>query len=77
MKKFNEMTDQEFKDLNPFIKQSCGHCGHLLAAVTLWCGNEEAAKARGTRFPGICNCPYWKPGMGLEKIYKIKKRKIK
>lgn len=75
MKKFSEMTDEEFKNLNPFIKKSCGHCGWLVAAITLWCSNKEAVKARRTNFPGICNCPYWKPGMGLEKIYKTKKEK--
>ena len=69
MKKFSEMSsdeiqamsDADFRAVSPFEKKSCGHCGYLKSALSLWCTNEEAIKARGTRIPGCIKCIYWKP----------------
>lgn len=64
-KKFREltenMTDDEFRNMNPFLKKNCSDCVHLKPAISLWCTNDLAIKARGTRIPGVSNCPYWKP----------------
>ena len=46
---------------SPFEKKSCYDCGHLESALSWWCVNEEAIKARGTSIPGCIHCPYWKP----------------
>lgn len=69
MKAFNEMTSaeiqtmssEEFKAVSPFEKHSCVDCAFLKAVVSLWCTNERAIKARGTRLPGIIKCPFWEP----------------
>lgn len=69
MKKFSEMnqseinalTKEEFKAVSPFEKKSCYDCGHLKSALSLWCTNEEAKKARGTTLPGCIKCTFWKP----------------
>ena len=55
----NEMTSEEFKTLNPFIKKNCSNCIHLKAAISLWCTNEDAKTARGTSIPAVSNCPFW------------------
>lgn len=39
----------------------CSDCFYCRGAVNLWCTNEEAAKYRGTRIPGVRNCHFWKP----------------
>ena len=56
-----EMSDGDFRSVSPFEKKSCADCGHLKKALSLWCGNEVAISARGTRIPGVIKCPYWKP----------------
>lgn len=69
MKKFSEMSQgeinnmnqEEFESVSPFEKKSCYDCGHIKSALSLWCGSEEARKARGTSIPGCIKCPYWKP----------------
>jgi len=48
-------------EISPFDKKWCGECGHLFSAVTWWCGCDEAADFRGTKIPGVINCPFWKP----------------
>lgn len=42
-------------------QRRCYDCAHLKAAVGLWCTSEEAARSRGTRIPGIRDCPHWAP----------------
>lgn len=57
----NAMTDEEFRSVSPFEKRSCFDCGHLKSAMSWWCINEEAKKARGTSLPGCIKCTFWKP----------------
>lgn len=69
MKKISEMTqteinalsDEEYKNISPFDKRSCYHCNDLKSALSHWCGNKEAIKARGTSIPGCVKCTYWTP----------------
>lgn len=44
-----------------YRQRDCAHCGFLVAYVSWWCSNKEACKTRGTKIPGVCHCPYWKP----------------
>lgn len=39
----------------------CTDCRFMQAALTWWCVNDQARKARGTCLPGICGCPFWQP----------------
>jgi len=39
----------------------CYDCGYMKSTTSWWCVNENAIEERGTRIPGIYNCPYWKP----------------
>ena len=55
----DEMTYEEFKNFNPFLKKNCADCIHLKGAISLWCTNKNASKARGTSIPGVSNCPFW------------------
>lgn len=54
-------------------RRDCSDCRHLKAYVTLWCGNEEAIKFRGTSIPGIYNCKFWKISLRKELISKFRK----
>lgn len=45
----------------PHIRRSCYDCNHLHSAVSWWCGNAKAIRARGTAIPGCIHCPYWEP----------------
>lgn len=45
----------------PFEKRTCKDCAHLIEVLSLWCGNEQAIKDRGTRIPGCIHCPHWAP----------------
>jgi hypothetical protein len=49
-------------------RKSCCDCQYFRAAVSWWCVNEECSDVRGTRFPGIINCPYWKPARSWEDL---------
>ncbi len=49
---------------SPFERKGCYDCKHLTAALSWWCGNKNAIKARGTRIPGVIHCPYWDPAWG-------------
>ncbi len=60
-REINELTKEEFESISPFEKKSCFDCGHLKSALSWWCTNKEASKARGTTFPGCIKCPFWKP----------------
>jgi hypothetical protein len=57
----NEFDSQ--KELDDFVAgaqpMSCGTCMYMEGAVSWWCANKEAAKARGTLIPGVHNCPYY------------------
>ena len=44
-----------------YTDKNCAFCGWMKSAVSWWCSNESAIKARKTRIPGVCHCPYWKP----------------
>lgn len=46
-----------------FERRGCDKCGHIVEAVSLWCGSGEAARARGTTFPGVRHCAYWTPDL--------------
>ena len=69
MKKFSELTQEEitamskeeFSKISPFEKRSCYDCSHLKAALSWWCRNPDAIKARGTSIPSCIKCPYWSP----------------
>ena len=54
----------------PDAKQKrCYDCGYISAAVDLYCTQEDAIAARGTRFfdgGGVHACPYWKPCLVIE-----------
>lgn len=43
-------------------QRRCYDCTHLKAAVSWWCTNPAAVKARGTNIPGTRECVYWAPG---------------
>jgi len=66
-KKFNEMSQaeieelsaEEFGSISPFEKKGCYACGYLKSAISWWCMNPEAIKARGTSIPGVVKCKYW------------------
>lgn len=55
------MNTETYSHANPFIKKTCGHCASLVSRISWWCAEPEAIKARGTRIPGCCFCPYWTP----------------
>jgi len=82
MKKFRDMntfeikqmTNEEFAAVSPFDKRSCHNCSYLTGALSLWCTNEEAKRARGTSIPGCIKCPYWSPNKKLIKQYTTMKR---
>jgi hypothetical protein len=42
-------------------ERACFDCRFCVGYISLWCVNEEAAKARGTKIPGVYNCPYHEP----------------
>ena len=54
----NLNPDPKTKEL-PNERRSCYDCCHLKSLVSLWCSNEQAIIARGTRIPGVVHCPYW------------------
>ena len=60
--------------ISPYVKRDCYHCAFLTAAVTLWCGNDEAIEYRGTSFPGVFKCVFWQPN---EKVIKQSKKEVK
>lgn len=68
-KSFSEMThseivsmsEEDYRKVSPFEKHSCYDCAHLKSALSWWCFNNEAAKYRGTRLPGVIKCHFWKP----------------
>lgn len=51
----------------PEEKRSCYACKYMKSALSWWCGNDEAIKARGTSIPGCIKCSYWE----------LKKKKVK
>ena len=51
----NALSDEEFKAISPFEKRSCYDCKYLKSALSWWCTNEDAKKARGTSIPGCIN----------------------
>lgn len=61
MKK-RKLTHEQFVEaLHIYRERNCADCGWLTAALHWWCTNQKAIDARGTTFPGICHCPWWKP----------------
>lgn len=67
MKKFSELSNQEIYSLTekewnsipPEEKRSCSDCKFMDSAVSWWCMNKKAIKARGTSIPGCIKCPFW------------------
>lgn len=57
-----------------YRRRSCANCGFIVEYLSWWCLNNDAWKARGTRIPGVCHCPYWKPN---KKFIRRKIRKMK
>ena len=55
-------------------RKSCYDCGFCLGALSWWCTNKEAIKARGTSFPGIIGCPYWKPTKTLDELSRLQRK---
>lgn len=51
-------------------KRSCSDCRHMQAAVSWWCQNENAIKARMTKIPGVHGCPYWEPAKPAVSFWK-------
>lgn len=74
-RKKRQLTLEEIRVVREiYERKNCGYCRYLFAALTLWCGNDGAIKARGTRIPGVNHCPYW----GADKSYireKLKKNR--
>jgi hypothetical protein len=50
-------------------RKSCFDCNQCQGAVSWWCVNEQAAKARGTKIPGVVHCPHWEPIPTKEELY--------
>ena len=46
---------------NIYNRKNCAYCGWMKAALSWWCTNKEAIDYRGTLFPGINHCIFWKP----------------
>ena len=64
-----KLTTTQFRLLREiYRRKSCVHCGFLVAYVNWWCSNNDACKARGTKIPGICHCPRWKPNKKFIKL---------
>lgn len=40
-------------------QRRCYDCAHCQAALSWWCVNPDAIKARGSQIPGVRDCPYW------------------
>lgn len=72
-RKLKELSDDEFKKVSPFEKQSCYDCNHLISAISWWCGSEAARKYRGTSIPGVICCHFWRPDWKyIDRKYKTK-----
>ncbi len=54
-------TLEELRKLTPFERKNCYDCKWCQASIGWWCRNDEVAKARGTRIPGVNFCFGWKP----------------
>jgi hypothetical protein len=68
-----EYSKNELDKMTPFEKKSCYDCGHLTAALFMYCTNKDAIKSRGTTIPGCVKCPYWKPDWSMiSKEYRTK-----
>ena len=46
---------------NIYNRKNCAYCGWMKAALSWWCTNQKAIDYRGTSFPGINHCIFWKP----------------
>ena len=66
------ISEEDFKRVSPFDKRSCFDCAHLKSALSWWCTNPEAKKARGTSIPGCIKCHFWSPDWNMiDKKHKI------
>lgn len=55
------MIEAVATNFTPNVKEKdCYDCYYCQAAVGWWCVNKDAFKLRGTRFPGMQDCPHWK-----------------
>jgi len=56
------MTAGQIRKVRIIYKdRHCAYCGWLKSALSWWCTNTAAIKARGTSIPPVCHCPFWKP----------------
>lgn len=56
------LTTAQFYLLREIYRwRDCAHCSFCVEYISWWCSNNDACKARGTKIPGVCHCPYWKP----------------
>lgn len=53
-RKKRQLTLEEIRAVREiYERKNCAYCRYLFAAVTLWCHNDGAIKARGTKIPGL------------------------
>lgn len=43
------------------IRRNGPNCRYLTSALSYWCTNKACSRRRGTTFPGVVNCPYYRP----------------
>ena len=61
----NALSIEDFDAIPPEEKRSCYDCGHLVSALSWWCGSDDAINYRGTSLPGCIKCTYWIPSVGV------------
>ena len=58
-------------------ERSCYDCHWCQAAISWWCVNEAASKARGSKIPGGSQCSFWKPLADWNSLTSWQKFKLK
>lgn len=64
------------KEETPEERRSCYDCLFLKSALSWWCTNKDACKARGTSFPGVIHCPYWERDLKFNPTEEYKQNKM-
>lgn len=49
-------------------RKACVDCRDLQAAMGWWCTNQAAIDRRGTREPGISQCPNWRAARTVDQL---------
>lgn len=62
-KELQNMPDEEYEKVSPFIKKRCLECKYLRGGLSWRCTNKEAIKLRGTDVPVVILCTCWKPNL--------------